>query len=371
MSTAKPINVLYLIDSLTHGGTERQLVELIRHLDPQHVRPHLCTLKSSDGLFDELPVPKQCFQFSSFAKPSLFGVMQRLIRYIRHHNIHIVQTFFQDPCLLAALVKPFTGVKLIGSFRDLGFWRTPVESRKMKWAFPLFDGFIANSQAVKSHFCHMDGLAPERVTVIYNGFDFSSLPAGISKTATPNQAPVVGIVANLNRPVKRVQDFIAAAALIYRQRPDVRFMVIGGGHLKSDLQQQAAELGIAANITFTGMVPDPLTYISGFDVGVVTSETEGFCNAIIEYMASGLPVVATRVGGNVEMVQEGVNGFLYDVGKIDELAAMVLHLFDHPAERPRIMAENRATASKRYSMEAMVTQTTACYQEVLGLGEIP
>ncbi len=361
-----PVNVLYMIDSLTHGGTERQLVELIRHLDQHHIRPHLCTLKPSGGFFDDLAIPKICLNFSSFGSPSLLGVLRQLSNFINQHQITIMQTFFQDPCLLGALVKPFTGVKLVGSFRDLGFWRTASESRKMKLSYPLFNGFIANSQAVKDHFCSTDGIAPSKIQVIYNGFDLATIPVATALPLDPATSPVVGIVANLNRPVKRVQDFISAAVRVHQQRPETRFLVVGGGHLQPELQQQAADLGLAGSITFTGMVFNPLDYIAQISIGVITSETEGFCNAIIEYMACGVPVVATRVGGNIELVQEGENGFLYDMGNVEQLAGSILKLLDNPEKRGIIAAANRLLVTERYSVKAMVERTESYYEQLLG-----
>ena len=110
-------NILYMIQFLGHGGTEKQLVQLILGLQGGRFRPHLCTLMPSGGYFDELAVPKIHLQFRSFLNPSLLSRMVRLSAFIRRHNIHIVQTFFQDPFLLAAMLKPWHSFKLIGSFQ--------------------------------------------------------------------------------------------------------------------------------------------------------------------------------------------------------------------------------------------------------------
>jgi len=360
----KPINVLYLIDSLTHGGTERQVAELIRHLDRTLIKPHLCTLKPSSGLYDELDIPKASLGFSSFGSISLAGVVRKLSGFISENRINVVQTFFQDPFLLAALIKPFHPIKLIGSFRDLGFWRTKAESRKMRLACSFFDGFIANSQAVKAHFVAQDKLTPEKIEVIYNGFDISSLPALQTYGSLPIE--IVGIVANLNRPVKRVQDFIRAAALVYEKRPETSFLIVGGGHLQPDLETLATELGIGHCTKFTGMVSNPLDYTATFSVGVITSETEGLCNAIIEYMACGVPVVATRVGGNPELVEDNVNGYLYVSGNYNELAVAIIRLLESREERARIGLENRAKIADKFSIESMIRQTESYYQTCAG-----
>jgi glycosyltransferase involved in cell wall biosynthesis len=360
----QPINVLYLIDSLTHGGTERQVAELIGNLDRTRIQPHLCTLKLSSGIYDDLTIPKACLGYSSFGSLSLLGVLRQLSRFIAEYQIDIVQTFFQDPFLLAALLKPFHRCKLIGSFRDLGFWRTKAESRKMRFAYKFFDGFIANSLAVKDHFVIQDRLPPDLIEVIYNGFDLGAPP--LSSSTDPAAQIIVGIVANLNRPVKRVQDFVRAAAIVHERRPQTSFVIVGGGHLQPELEALAAELGVGHCTRFTGMVANPLDYVATFTVGVITSETEGLCNAIIEYMACGVPVVATNVGGNPELVSENVNGLLYESGKYHELAAALMHLLESPGKRAAMGTENRKKVADRFSIQSMIRHTEAYYRTVMG-----
>jgi len=357
------MRVLYIIDSLTHGGTERQLVELVNKLDRSRVQPHLCTLKESNELFSELDVPKICLGYRSFTAPSILKNLYDLHRFIKKHDIQLVQTFFQDPFLLAALVRPLRSLPLIGSFRDLGFWRTSAESYKMRLAYPFFSGFIANSRAVKDHFVAVDGIASDKIEVLYNGFDLSALEvASADSEGDDPGACTVGIVANLNRPVKRVDDFVSAAALVYRRNPAVRFTVIGGGGLQDDLERLCTELGIRHAVHFTGRIDNPLPFVKNFSVGVITSETEGFCNAIIEYMACGVPVVATRVGGNPELVTEAENGFLVPIGDPEALAEKISLLIENEELRSSIGEANRRKVSEQYSLQVMLEQQTRYYE---------
>jgi glycosyltransferase involved in cell wall biosynthesis len=359
-----PVSILYIIDSLAHGGTEKQLMQLIRNLDPDRFRPHLCTLKASAGFYQELAIPKISLDFVSFGHPSLLRNLTSLSSFIRRHRIRLVQTFFQDPFLLAAMVKPFNRIKLIGSFRDLGFWRTPAETRKMRMAYPFFSGFIANSQAVKDHFVQTDGIRAEKLNVIYNGFDLESVhpkdPGEFDKGP-----PVVGIVANLNRPVKRVQDFIQAAAIVHRACPTARFVVVGDGHLRGQLEELGESLGLRECLTFTGSLENPLGIVRSFHVGVITSETEGFCNAIVEYMACGIPVVATAVGGNPELVADGENGFLVPQAAPHKLADRILQLGNDP-QRCREMGKNNVEKIRRQFPEnAMVAGHGRFYDSLM------
>lgn len=359
-----PVNVLYIIDSLTHGGTEKQLVQLIRYLDPEKFRPHLCTLKSSEGLYEELEIPKLCLDFVSFGRPAIVPKVAALAAFIRQHRIKIVETFFQDPFLLGAMVKPFTGVKLIGAFRDLGFWRTAAETRKMRLAYPFFSGFIANSQAVKEHFVQRDGIRAEKIEVIYNGLDL-----GVFVPKSPEdfgqEKFVIGIVANLNRPVKRVQDFILAAAIIRNEIPSARFVVVGDGHLRGGLEEMAHSLGLNDAITFTGRIENPAEILKNLHVGVITSETEGLCNAIIEYMACGLPVVATAVGGNPELVVDGENGYLVPSASPQELADKIVQLARDLRLCREMGERNAAKVQSLFPIAAMVAHQGRFYQSLM------
>jgi L-malate glycosyltransferase len=360
----KTVNVLYLIDSLAYGGAELQLLELIRNLDPERFRPHLCTLKESNSLFGDLDIPKLNLGYMGFTHLSILKNVKRLSRFITENRIDIIQTFFQDPFLLAAMVKPLNRVKLVGTFLDLGFWRTPVESLKMRMAYPFFSGFIANSQAVKDHFVETDRISAAKVVVICNGLNLSAIPDPASHHQAA-RSPVVGIVANLNRPVKRVQDFVTAASLVLRQVPGARFLVVGGGHLRDELESQAASLGLGTSIRFTGVIGNPLEVINTFDIGVLTSESEGLSNAIMEYMACGVPVVVTDVGGNPELVCQGVNGFLVPVGQPEQLAERIVQLIEDPQLLCKMGQINRAKIIGEYSLPVMLENQCAYYHDLL------
>ena len=362
------INVLYLIDRLNTGGTELQLFELIRGLDRKKVRPHVCVLNQPEGVLfeklDALEVPKYRLRFKRFHYLSTIAQILMLTKIIRQNKIHILQAFFQDPCLLAALSKPFHSARLIGSFRDMGFWRTPMETLKMRLAYLFFDGFIANSKAVKRKFVKDFSLDPEKIDVIYNAVQGKIDKDTLDGKEKTNQT--VGIVANLNRPVKRLQDFIEAAGLIHQKLPHVRFCVVGGGHLIESLKQQAKRLGLDENICFTGLVANPMEYIDRWSVGVITSESEGFCNAILEYMACGLPVVATDVGGNPELVDDGLNGFLVPSGKPDKLAERILYILKDVRLCSKIGQRNREKIKSDYSLQAMSDKHFSRYASLIG-----
>ncbi len=357
------LNILFVIDRLHTGGTEKQLYELIKGLDESRIQVHVCVLNTPGGtFFDRLNVPKIALAFTRFYHPSIVYDIKHLSEYIRKNRIEIVQTFFQDSTLLVALTRPFHSAKLIGSFRDLGFWRTMAQNLKMRLAYPMYSGFIANSQAAKDYVVKVDGITAEKIQVIYNGFDLKQLDGMVKRTLEP---PVVGIVANLNRSVKRVQDFVYAAALVHEQMPDVQFSVVGGGHLETDLEQLAKSLGLSDHIKFVGMIENPLEMVTEWSVGVITSETEGFCNALLEYMACGLPVVATDTGGNPELISDGENGFLVPVDMPAKLAEQILVLLNDSSLSAKMAENNLLKISGHFSVASMLDTHCDYYRRLL------
>ncbi|MBE0598252.1 MAG: glycosyltransferase, partial [Desulfuromonadales bacterium] len=285
----------------------------------------------------------------------------QLARYVERERIELVQAVFPDAVLLAALLRGVTPVRLIGSFRDLGFWRDRASNLKMRLSVPLFSGFIANSRAVREHHARLERIAPERIEVIYNGLDFSRIPPSVERGG----APIVGIVGNYNRPVKRLDDFVEAARLLLDRRPEVRFQVVGDGGLMPELKRRAQCLGLGDAIEFTGRVDNPLDFVRRFSVGVITSESEGLCNAILEYLACAVPVVATATGGNDELVTEGTTGHLVPVGDVQALAGRIGDLLAEPAHRLQMANRGQAEVVERFGLDRMVRQHHDYYQRIL------
>ena len=229
----------------------------------------------------------------------------------------------------------------------------------MRIAYPFFEGFIANSRAVKDHFARVDHIAPTRIVVIHNGVEVNGVQA------PADGPPLVGMVANCNRTVKRVQDFIQAATLVRRDRPESRFVVVGDGPLRPKFEELSRSLGLGDAMRFVGQIPEPLDLVRGFHVGVIPSESEGFCNAILEYMACGVPVVATAVGGNPEMVCDGENGFLVPVGDVRQMAEKISFLLRQDALRKRMGIVNRARVARQFSVGRMVAAHETFYDCIL------
>jgi glycosyltransferase involved in cell wall biosynthesis len=356
----QPVRVLYCIEAMLHGGTEKQLAALIRGLDRRRFEPLLCTLKPSAMDLRALRCPTIELGFRTFGSPAAAWCLARLRRFIVEHRVDVVQTFFQDPTLLGGLSSVRSGVRArIATFRDLGFWRTPAKVAQLRAVYPLFHGFLANSAAVARRVHEQDGIPLERFEVIPNGVIVC--PPG---ERAPNPVPVVGVVANLDRPVKRVDLFLHAAKLVHQARGGVEFVIVGDGHLRSALHDQARQLGLGPSVRFVGSTTDVASHVCRFDVGVLCSDSEGLSNAILEYMACGVPSIVRDVGGNRDVVTHGENGLLVDSDHPAAIAGAIIELLSDAARRNSMARQARATAA-RFSPDACIRRHEQYYERLL------
>jgi glycosyltransferase involved in cell wall biosynthesis len=249
----------------------------------------------------------------------------------------------------------------IGALRDLGFWRTPRQEATLRRVQPLLTGFIANSNAVRDHFCRRDGLSPARVAVIPNGMEIGALPF----RDHDEPAPAVGIVGNLNREVKRTDLFIEAAGRVAQEHPRTTWHVVGDGSLRARYEARAAALGLGERIIFAGRIADVPAYLEKLAVGVICSDSEGFSNAVLEYMLRGCAVVATDVGGNREAVRDGETGLLVPPGDAAALAAAISRLVGDAELRRRLARRARVEAENRYDWARCVEAHAEHYRSAL------
>ncbi len=356
------IKVLYCIDSIGRGGTETQLVELINRLDRRRFAPSLCTLRPSSSYVEEADCPLLELDVRRLFSPGGASRLRALAGHLREQKIDVVQTFFQDPTLLGMPAARLARVPVrLVSFRDLGFWRTPAQEFLMRRAYPLATGFLANSEAVKHHVCGRDRLGPDRVRVIRNGIDLDRYHF----TEHPESAVAVGIVGNLNRKVKRADLFLRAAARVAARHPEVTWHLIGEGELRPQYERLAAELGIAERTVFAGSVADVPAYLQRLAVGVMCSDSEGFSNAVLEYMLSGCAVVATSVGGNLEAVHDGHTGLLVPPGNDVALASALSRLIEERTTRAVLARQARAMVEAEFGWHPCLAAHEEYYQAAL------
>jgi glycosyltransferase involved in cell wall biosynthesis len=359
-----------MIDRLYPGGTESQLVALIRNLDRRRVRPSLCLLDGEDPVSRSME-PADCpvlrLGVRSLRRPQTIGKAWELARFLRRLRVDVLQVYFPDSTYLGVPVGRLAGVPYVLRTRNnLNHWMSTTHRRLGRLLNRVVTGTLTNSEACRRAVLADEAPPPGSVLVLEGGVDlgpFLELPPASRANATRR----VGLVANLRR-VKGVDVFVKAAALLCGEHPDVHFVVAGEGPERPGLEAEVARLGLTDRFELAGTVPDIPGFLGSLDVAVLSSRAEGMPNALLEYMAAARAVVATAVGGAVELIEDGTHGVLVEPERPDLIARGVSRLLHQPSFAARLGAAARHRVRKRYSREAMVAAYEAFYHRLMAEG---
>jgi glycosyltransferase involved in cell wall biosynthesis len=285
---------------------------------------------------------------------------------IRRERIHLIQTFFPDASIVGTIAGRLGGARVVLGRRDLGYWYTPRYLSVLRVLQRFAHAYLVNSQAVRTAVSESERVDPDRVQVVYNGF--FDLPTGPSRLTLadfgfPLDAKLVGVVANL-RQIKRLDRFVEMAASI--RDPRARFLIVGYGELQDALLAQARRAGLGERLRITRTLQDVLEVIKLFRVGALTSESEGLSNTLVEFGLCGVPAVAFDVGGNREVIEDGVSGFLVKPFDVPVLTKRVEELLADDALRSRLGTGAKALCTDRFGGARMVEQTQAFYERLVG-----
>lgn len=363
-------SILYIAhDTGLIGGAERQLLELLRGLDRSRFRPVLVCLEP-DG-----PVAKGAKEIEVPVYHILrkwrwdLSVIWRLRSLIKSESVRIVHAYLGLPGFYGSLAGKMSRARVITTIRIAGP-RKRLTDFSERLAFLISDRIISNSKAgVNYYFRFFPGRT--KTVVIYNGYAISDFDSAQSKgreeLGLPAGSLLIGHVANLSY-LKDYPTFLRALVKVFSAHPDALAVIVGDGAKRSDYERLAKDLGISRRILFLGHRRDVLELVRYFDVCVLASHpcySEGLSNSIAEYMGMAKPVVATAVGGNPELVHDGVNGFLAKAGDPEDLAEKILILLKDSRLREKMGKEGRRFFEENLTLERMVTDTQKIYDELL------
>ncbi len=295
-------------------------------------------------------------------------------RLIRSQRVRIVHTFFETSDLWGGLVAKLSGDPvLVSSRRDMGILRRPIHDRAYRLLNPMFDLVLTVSEEVRAFSMRQDHLAPEKVATLHNGIEIDKAATATDSAALRAQLKLSGAshiicaVAHIRR-VKGLDIFVQAAAKVCREFPHAVFVVVGGNHEPEyfrELQRLTESLGLNDNIRFLGRREEVFPLLKMSDVFCLPSRSEGFSNALVEAMASSLPCVATRVGGNAEALQDGQNGFLVEPEDASATADRILTLLRQPEWARRMGHAARQAVEEKFTQEAMMKNLVGVYERLL------
>ena len=359
---AAPLPVLLVVDSLDGGGTERYVADLAVALRRRGWPVHVAC--STDGVraaaLADAGVPVTVL-LGELGKRRVSGryarALTRLVAELRPAVVHA--HLFASAAAAVQAVRDLP-VPLVVTEHIEAPWRDRRDRAVSGVVYRQADHVVAVSTAIRDLLVADHGVAPERVEVL---LPTTAAPVPSGGPLPVTGGPVVGVVGRLV-PEKGVDVFLRAAALVSAVVPQAEFVVVGDGPLRPDLEHRVATLGLAGRVTFTGYRSEVSGFLPGLDVLAVPSRSDGSPLVVCEAMAAGVPVVASRVGGLPDLVEDGCSGLLVRPGEAEDLARALVALLLDPEAARRLGARGRVLAATR-SHERLVDRMTQLYADVV------
>jgi glycosyltransferase involved in cell wall biosynthesis len=363
--------VLLLVESLGHGGCERDATKIAVGLDRERFEPHIAAFHTGGFLTAQLEaagVPILPLPLRSFVNSSAVLAARNMGDYIRRHGIQLVHAFDVPSDIFAAPVARWYGVPAVVtsqlSYRSMyPAWRRAA----LKVTDRLSDRIVTNSQAVADSLRRSAGFPASKLYLCYNGVnpsDFYPGP-GIRVPEFEGASLIVGSVCVM-RPEKRMDWLLEAFAKVAPTHPMLRLLLVGSGPETPRLSDLRNRLGLSDKIChFEPTRPNAADWMRGMDIFVNASSLESFPNAVLEAMACGCCVIGSSVGGIPELITHGEDGLVFDSRSRDGLTAAIQRAAGEPALRQRLREQAVITAHRRFSMQITLERTQALYESLL------
>jgi glycosyltransferase involved in cell wall biosynthesis len=358
-----------VVSSLTHGGSERQLYELLRGIDQKRFRCFVYCLSDMTFPYGSL-MQEAGAELRVLKRQGYFDVTRvvKLAHRVRRDRIEILHSFLFHAngyawpawCLAAAphLVTSARNCQGYGFLRD---WVNRLAMRQS-------DAIMCNGEAVRSFVAQHYGAPAVRCPVIYNGVDlerFAPPPAAGAPGATGDPGEKVVLTIGRLVPQKDLTLFLQAAGLLLQRLPEVRFLVVGDGPHRALLEDYAAENGLRNRVVFLGERTDVPDLLRRANVFWLTSAWEGLPNVLLEALACAKPVVARDVGSCGEIISHGVNGYLVPRRDATAFVQYTLPLLSNAAQACAMGQAGRRLIEEKFSLPAMIATTEKLYDSIL------
>jgi glycosyltransferase involved in cell wall biosynthesis len=368
--------VFFLVDSFEIGGTETQAVELALRLDSANYAVTLGCLQMRGPLLTKLhgstvTVMEWVARGGVNSPRGIYQIL-RLARFLRRERFQIVHAHDLWSNLMAIPAARLARVPVvISSRRDLSHlaWYTPRRRKILRHLQSLSSAVLVNSGQIRDQLVQEDGFRREFIRVVHNGIDLDHFGRLVPERERIfpglDNCTLIVCTGNMHSDVKGHHTLIEAARLICAKFPQVRFVLIGDGKKRAEFESKVSELGLQPNFLFLGSRQNVPEILSCCDMAVLPSQAEGFSNALLEYMAVGLPTVATDVGGNPEVIENGVNGLLVRPNDPTALAEAISSLLENPHFASQLGSAAQEQVRRHFDFARLTSNVDDLYTELL------
>lgn len=370
----RPIRVMFVVPSLVVGGAERHATTLLTRLDRSKFVPSVVGIGIEGELFAELRaegIEARALHLGD--KRKAWRALRELVSSMRKLQPDIVVLRGYNAEVLGRIAARLTGVKgtvvwlhSMGDIEPRGALQKLMDRALTRWTNKYFG--VANAAQIP-FLTDKLGCPPDKVRIIHNGVDPAVFEPRDDKSARQEfgfaeSDPVVGIVAAL-RPEKDHVTFLHAARIVVGNLPNAKFLIVGDGGARSELEAMCVELGIASNVCFAGTRDDVDRLLRAIDVFTLCSVTECFPISLLEAMACGRPAVCTDVGGIGEMLDDGVSGYLVPVRNPQALAARLTFLLSNPDVARRFGLAGRRRVESDFDLDRSIVAAERALEDVV------
>jgi glycosyltransferase involved in cell wall biosynthesis len=371
------VPVMFPVNQLGVGGAERQLAELVKGMDKNRFEPIVVSLYPGGALEPEVKAMPGVELISLHRRGRFdFLILFKIYRLLRQRGVKIIQPFL-TPASFFGMAPSFMNRRLVKIITErCGVRVNPrlgssLYRKAEDFLTRYADWVVPNSQSGEDYVIKR-GISPAKVKVIYNGINLERLKPNPDVVARirqqvklPPGGKIIGITASLT-PAKDHATFLKAAKAVASIVPETRFVMLGDGPLRPDLERMSRELGIESVVTFFGNQRDVGSYISSYDIACLTSfDHEGCSNATLEAMALGKPVIVTDIGGNREVVEHGITGLLVPPKNPEALANNIIRYLKQPELAQRIGQQAKQKVLTQFSIPRMVQEYQDLFETAL------
>ncbi len=346
-----PFPIGVWVSSFAAGGTERQMVHLIRGLDPALFTVHAVCFHAAGpwlGAVSSRAASVAEFRMHRFQRPQTWRQVGSYARWCRRQGIAAVITsdFYTNVFGMAGAALAGVPVRIAGR-REINTDKTAAKLLLQRLAYGLAHRVVANSQAAAARL-RQEGMRSTSIRVVWNGID---LPAD---DPAPRSRPIRRAITVANLRAEKGHDVLIDAIASRPQLREMQFDFAGDGPCREALERRARERGVTDHVTFLGERQDIPRLLEQADLFILPSLTEALPNSVMEAMAAGLPIIASHTGGIPELLEDGVTGLLVTPGSVEDLGGAIVQMASDPRRAGSLGAAARTTVADRFSMERMV-----------------